>query len=116
MRPRPRCRQSCGRAAVQPPRSGRDLPGRPGGPPGRGPAQALRAAPRADRPGRGVGGVEASGELSAGQGTIGLCLLRAWATEMKFRFAPRLAKLDDRKPDIDSRALGLSFTMTPDGE
>ena len=35
---------------------------------------------------------------------------------MKFRFAPRLARLDDRKPDVDFRALGFAFAMTPDGE
>jgi hypothetical protein len=54
--------------------------------------------------------------MTSGQGTIGIGLLRALGTEMKFRFAPKLARLDDRKPEIDYRALGFTFDMTPDGE
>jgi hypothetical protein len=77
---------------------------------------AVKSARWADRPGQGYGWVEAQGELTAGQGTIGLGLLRALAAEMKFRFAPRLARLDDSKPDVDFRALGLGFAMTPNGE
>jgi hypothetical protein len=77
---------------------------------------ALKRAVWGDRPGQGFGWVEAQGELTSGQGTIGIGLLRALATEMKFRFAPKLARLDDRKPEIDYRALGFTFDMTPDGE
>jgi hypothetical protein len=76
----------------------------------------LKSARWADRPGQGYGWVEARGELTAGQGTIGVGLLRALAAEMKFRFAPKLTKLDDGKPDVEFRALGLSFAMTGDGE
>jgi hypothetical protein len=77
---------------------------------------ALKKAVWGDRPGQGFGWVEAQGELTSGQGTIGIGLLRALGTEMKFRFAPKLARLDDRKPEIDYRALGFTFDMTPDGE
>jgi hypothetical protein len=77
---------------------------------------AIHSARWADRPGQGFGWVEARGELTAGQGSIGVGLLRALAAEMKFRLAPRLAKLDDRTPVVDFRALGLAFAMTPDGE
>jgi hypothetical protein len=77
---------------------------------------ALKSARWANRPGQGLGWVEAHGELTCGQGTIGLGLLRALGSEMKFRFSPRLARLDDRKPEIDFRALGFTFAMTPDGE
>src|SRR4029077_8185348 len=74
---------------------------------------ALKSARWAERPGQGFGWVEARGELTCGEGTIGIGLLRALASEMKFRFAPKLAKLDERKPEIDFRALGLTFAMTP---
>jgi hypothetical protein len=77
---------------------------------------ALRSARWAERPGQGYGWVEAVGELTSHQGTIGVGLLRALASEMKFRFAPRLARLDDGKPNVDFRSLGLAFAMTPDGE
>jgi hypothetical protein len=76
----------------------------------------LKTARWADRPGQGFGWVETRGELSSGQGSIGVGLLKALGSEMKFRLAPRLAKLDDRKPVLDFRALGFSFAMTPDGE
>jgi hypothetical protein len=76
----------------------------------------LKSARWADRPGQGFGWVEAHGELTSGQGTIGIGLLRALAAEMKFRFAPKLAHLDESKPSIDFRALGFTFAMTPDGE
>jgi hypothetical protein len=77
---------------------------------------ALKSARWADRPGQGFGWVETRGELTTGQGSIGVGLLRSLASEMKFRFAPKLAKLDDRKPVLEFRALGLSFAMTPNGE
>jgi hypothetical protein len=76
----------------------------------------LKSARWADRPGQGYGWVETRGELITGQGSIGVGLLRSLAAEMKFRFAPKLAKLDDRKPVLDFRALGFSFAMTSDGE
>ena len=77
---------------------------------------ALKSARWADRPGQGFGWVETKGELLTGQGSIGIGLLRSLAAEMNFRFAPKLARLDDRKPVIDFRALGFSFAMTSDGE
>jgi hypothetical protein len=77
---------------------------------------AIKSARWADRAGQGYGWVEARGELTTGQGTIGLPLLHALATEMKFRLAPKLARLDTREEAIDFRTLGLSFAMNPDGE
>ena len=76
---------------------------------------ALKSARWADRPGQGYGWVEAPGELTSGQGTIGLGLLRALDTEMKFRLPPKLAWLA-LAGSIDFRTLGFSFAMTPDGE
>jgi hypothetical protein len=77
---------------------------------------AIKAARWADRSGQGFGWVEAQGELTTGQGSIGLALLRALATEMKFRLSPKLAKLEPRQEGLDFRALGLTFAMTQDGE
>jgi hypothetical protein len=77
---------------------------------------AVKSARWADRSGQGYGWVEARGELTTGQGTIGLALLRALATEMKFRLAPKLARLDPGREALDFRTLGLNFAMTPDGE
>jgi hypothetical protein len=77
---------------------------------------AIKSARWADRPGQGFGWVEARGELTTGQGSIGLALLRALGTEMKFRLSPKLAKLDPRREGLDFRALGLTFAMTQDGE
>lgn len=77
---------------------------------------SMKTARWAERPGQGFGWVEARGELTTGHGSIGVGLLRALASEMKFRFAPKLVKADDRKPVVDFRALGFSFVMTHDGE
>lgn len=55
------------------------------------------------RPNQGMGWVAVIGELSAGQGTIGVNLLAALAREMKFRLSPRLANLDPRKTEVDFR-------------
>ena len=74
---------------------------------------ALKSARWADRPGQGFGWVEAQGELTSGQGTIGIGLLRALASEMKFRFAPKLARLDDRKPDHRLPRPGLHLRDDP---
>ncbi len=35
---------------------------------------------------------------------------------MSFRLSPRVGRIDPDKPEVDFRALGLSFTMTADGE
>jgi hypothetical protein len=77
---------------------------------------AIKSARWADRPGQGFGWVEAQGELTTGQGTIGLPLLRAVGNEMRFRLSTKLARLDPHQEALDFRALGLSFAMTPDGE
>ncbi|MGO9467568.1 MAG: hypothetical protein ACLQVF_25785 [Isosphaeraceae bacterium] len=77
---------------------------------------AFRSARWGLRPNQGMGWVAVIGELSAGQGTIGVNLLAALAREMKFRLSPRLANLDPRKTEVDFRALGLSFAIEPNGE
>jgi len=77
---------------------------------------ALQSARWALRPSQGMGWVAVKGELSAGQGTIGMNLLAALAREMKFRLSPRLANLDPRKTEVDFRAMGLSFAIEPNGE
>jgi hypothetical protein len=77
---------------------------------------ALKKAHWAWRPNQGMGWVAIQGELSAGQGAIGVKLLAALAREMKFRLSPRLASLDPRKTEVDFRALGLSFAIEPNGE
>ena len=74
---------------------------------------AVRRARWSDRPGQGPGWSAAEGELAAGQGSIGLDLLRALAGEMKFRPA---RPIDDRHPDVSFTALGFTFALTPDGE
>jgi hypothetical protein len=77
---------------------------------------ALQRARWALRASQGMGWVAVRGELSAGQGRIGVKLLAALAREMKFRLSPRLASLDPRKTEVDFRALGLSFAIEPNGE
>jgi hypothetical protein len=77
---------------------------------------AIPSARWAERPGQGFGWVAAKGELTAGQGTIGLELLNALAKEMKFRLSPRLARLEQRRADVAFQALGLSFAVTGDGQ
>ncbi len=77
---------------------------------------ALETACWAQRPHQGIGWVSVKGELSAGPGTIGTELLIGLAREMKFRRSPRLASLDPRKTEVDFRALGLSFSIEPNGE
>jgi hypothetical protein len=68
----------------------------------------------ADRPGpQGFGWVEAEGTLTTGPGTIGMTLVRALKSEMKFQLAPQL---EGREQDLPFHGLGLSFKMTPDGE
>jgi len=77
---------------------------------------AIQSARWALRPNQGMGWVAVRGELSAGQGTIGVKLLAALTREMKFRLSPRLANLDPRKTEVDFRALGLSFAIESNGE
>ncbi len=68
------------------------------------------------RPGQGLGWREASGELTAGPGSIGVDLLHALAREMKFRLATKVSRLDPRKTETDFRSLGFAFDMQPNGE
>ncbi len=81
---------------------------------------AIKSARWADRPGQGAGWVEARGELTTGQGSIGIPLLRSLASEMSFRLNPKLGldqpENDERRPIIDFRTLGLAFAITPEGE
>jgi hypothetical protein len=71
----------------------------------------------ADRPGQGFGWVEARGELTSGPGMMGLGLIQALSSEMKFRKGPRLARIVSAGiVDLEFQALGFSFAMTPDGE
>ena len=77
---------------------------------------ALQRARWGERPGQGVGWAEAKGELTAGQGSIGVDLLQALAREMKFRLASRVTRLDPRKTEAEFRSLGLAFDMQPSGE
>jgi hypothetical protein len=75
------------------------------------------AARWGDRPGQGFGWVEARGELTAGPGVIGLGLIQALSSEMKFRKAPRFGRIVTTGViDLDFRALAFRFAMTPDGE
>ena len=69
-----------------------------------------------ERPGQGPGWIEAKGELSAGQGAIGVELVDALSREMSFRTSPKLEHLDPRKTDVEFRALGLAFAMQQSGE
>ena len=66
--------------------------------------------------GQGPGWLEVKGELSSGQGAIGIDLLDALAREMKFRPSARRVHVDARKADVDFRSLGLSFAIHSSGE
>ena len=82
-----------------------------------GPARvAIHTARWGDRPGQGPGWIEAKGELVATQGTVGVDLCNALAREMRFRLAPRMARLDPRKTELEFRSLGMGFDMQPSGE
>jgi hypothetical protein len=65
---------------------------------------------------QGRGWAEAEGELTAGQGSIGVDLLRAMSRELKFRISPKFSRIDPKHNVIDFRKLGLAFTIRPDGE
>jgi hypothetical protein len=78
---------------------------------------AVESARWGDRPGQGFGWVEARGELTTGPGVIGLGLVQALSTEMKFRKGPRLGRIASAGLiDLDFRALAFRFAMTSDGE
>jgi hypothetical protein len=82
-----------------------------------GPARvAIEKARWGERPGQGAGWIEAKGELLATQGSIGIDLCHALAREMRFRLAPRLARVDPRKAEVEFRALGVAFDMQGNGE
>jgi hypothetical protein len=77
---------------------------------------AIQGARWGQRSTQGFGWLDVKGELSAGQGSIGVDLIDALTREMKFRRSPRLVGLDVRKTEVDFRALGLSFAMQSNGE
>jgi hypothetical protein len=77
---------------------------------------SLEKARWGDRPGQGPGWLDAKGTLYATQGAIGVGLCSALAQEMKFRLAPRMARLDERTSELEFRALGVSFDMRSSGE
>jgi hypothetical protein len=77
---------------------------------------AIQQARWGQRPTQGFGWLDVKGELSAGQGSIGIDLIEALAREMKFRRSQRLVNLDARKTEVDFRAMGLSFAMQSSGE
>ncbi len=69
-----------------------------------------------DRPGLGMGWIEAKGTLRGGQGAVGADLLSALSREMKFRLTPRASRVDPRRTEIDFASLGLAFAIQADGE
>ncbi len=77
---------------------------------------AIKEARWGQRPTQGPGWLDAQGELSAGQGSIGVELIEALTREMKFRRSARLANLESRKTEVDFRALGFTFAMESSGE
>jgi hypothetical protein len=77
---------------------------------------AVKSARWSELPTQGRGWVEAEGELTAGQGSIGFDLVQAMARELKFRVSPRYSRIDPKRNVIDFRKLGLAFTVRPDGE
>jgi hypothetical protein len=70
-----------------------------------------RWAPRARAPGSGW--VEAEGEVASGPGTIGMGLVQALRSELKFQTSPRHAR---RQSDLPFSGLAFRFALTPDGE
>ncbi len=74
---------------------------------------AIKGAKWANRPGQGFGWANVEGELTVGQGSIGVDLLRSLVTEMKFHPA---RAINIRQPDVPFGALGFTFALTPDGE
>lgn len=77
---------------------------------------AVKSARWTELASQGRGWAEAEGELTAGQGSIGVDLLRAMSRELKFRISPRFTRLDPNHSVIDFRKMGLAFTIRPDGE
>ena len=76
----------------------------------------VKSARWTELPAHGRGWAEAEGELTAGQGSIGVDLLQAMARELKFRISPRFSRIDPRHTVVDFRRLGLAFAIRPDGE
>jgi hypothetical protein len=74
---------------------------------------AVESARWGDRPGRGMGWIEAKGDLLAGKGTIGVTLLEALRTQMHFKIADRAKS---RRDAVDFDRLGLSFAIDPSAE
>jgi hypothetical protein len=77
---------------------------------------AIKSARWGDRPGQGLGWVDADGEITTGHGSMGAGLLNALAAEMNFRVPDKAAKLGGRKEDVEFHAMGLTFEIRPDGE
>ena len=74
---------------------------------------AVKGARWSNRPGQGFGWANVEGEVTVGQGSVGLELLRALTTEMRFRPARTIS---GRQPDVPFGALGFTFALTSDGE
>jgi hypothetical protein len=74
---------------------------------------AIESARWGDRPGRGMGWIEAKGDLLAGKGTIGVSLLHALKTQMHFKVADRA---ESRRDALDFDRLGLSFHIDSSAE
>jgi hypothetical protein len=77
---------------------------------------AVKSARWTELSSQGRGWAEAEGELTAGQGSIGVDLLQAMSRQLKFRISPRLSRLDPNHRVIDFHKLGLAFAIRPDGE
>jgi hypothetical protein len=73
----------------------------------------IKAATWANRPGQGFGWAAAEGELTTGSGTIGLDLIHALASEMRFRPSPRI---NPRQPELAFSSLGFTFALTSNGD
>jgi hypothetical protein len=76
----------------------------------------IRSARWADRPGQGLGWVQAEGELATGPGSIGLDLLQALSNELKFRLPNKLARQSPSVRIVNFLSLGLSFAISETGE
>jgi hypothetical protein len=78
---------------------------------------AVSRARWGERPGQGYGWIEACGEFVSGPGMIGFGLLHALNTEMKFRPAPKVARIASTgQVDFDFRVMAFRFAMESDGE
>jgi hypothetical protein len=77
---------------------------------------AIKQARWGERPGQGPGWIEAGGELTTGQGSMGIGLLHSLSREMSFRLPSATVALGPNDGDVEFRALGFRFEMCRDGE